>query len=56
MGVSEERLWLTIDALSGLGIQRMGLCHCTSLPAASLPSQEFGEAFFFNKAGTVITA
>jgi len=55
IGVSEERLWQTIDALKGLGIQRMGLCHCTDLPAASLLAQEFGECFFFNKAGTVIT-
>jgi 7,8-dihydropterin-6-yl-methyl-4-(beta-D-ribofuranosyl)aminobenzene 5'-phosphate synthase len=54
MGVSEERLWQTINALRGLGIQRMGLCHCTDLPAASLLSQEFGKSFFFNKAGTVI--
>ena len=55
IGVSEDRLWQTIDALKGLGIQRMGLCHCTDLPAASLLAQEFGECFFFNKAGTVIT-
>ena len=54
MGVSEERLWQTIDALRRLGIQRMGLCHCTDLPAASLLAQEFGEGFFFNKAGSVI--
>jgi len=56
MNASEERLWQTIDALRGLGIQRMGLCHCTDLPVASLMAQEFGEVFFFNKAGTVITA
>ena len=54
MGVSEERLWQTIDALRGLDIQRMGLCHCTDLPAASLLAQEFGEVFFFNKTGSVI--
>jgi len=54
IGVSEERLWQTIDALRGLGIQRMGLCHCTDLPTASLLAQEFGECFFFNKAGSVI--
>ncbi|MFA5317700.1 MAG: MBL fold metallo-hydrolase, partial [Dehalococcoidales bacterium] len=53
-GVSEERLWQTIDTLRGFGIQRMGLCHCTDLPAASLLAREFGESFFFNKAGTVI--
>jgi 7,8-dihydropterin-6-yl-methyl-4-(beta-D-ribofuranosyl)aminobenzene 5'-phosphate synthase len=55
MGVSEERLWQTIDSLKGFGIQRMGLCHCTDLPAASLLSQEFSESFFFNKAGTRLT-
>jgi 7,8-dihydropterin-6-yl-methyl-4-(beta-D-ribofuranosyl)aminobenzene 5'-phosphate synthase len=55
MGVSEERLWQTIDALKGFGIQRMGLCHCTDLPAASLLAHEFPETFFFNTAGTSIT-
>lgn len=54
MGVSEERLWQTIGALREFSIQRLGLCHCTDLPAAGLLSQEFGESFFFNKAGTVI--
>jgi len=54
VGVSEERLWQTIDALRSLGIQRMGLCHCTDLPVASILAQEFRESFFFNKAGSVI--
>ena len=54
MGVSEERLWQTVAALRELGAQRLGLCHCTDLPAASVLAQEFGESFFFNKAGTVI--
>jgi 7,8-dihydropterin-6-yl-methyl-4-(beta-D-ribofuranosyl)aminobenzene 5'-phosphate synthase len=52
--VSEERLWQTIAALRELGVQRMGLCHCTDLPAASLLAQEFGDKFFFNKAGSVV--
>jgi 7,8-dihydropterin-6-yl-methyl-4-(beta-D-ribofuranosyl)aminobenzene 5'-phosphate synthase len=51
--ISEERLWRTVDALRGFDIDRMGLCHCTDLPAASLLAQEFSESFFFNKAGTV---
>ena len=55
MGISEERLWQTIGVLREFDIQKMGLCHCTDLPAASLLAQEFGEKFFFNKAGTVIT-
>lgn len=54
VGVSEERLWQTIDVLRGLGIERIGLCHCTDLPVTSLLAQEFGEGFFFNRAGTVI--
>jgi len=54
VGVSEERLWQTIDALRSLGIQKMGLCHCTDLPAVSILAQEFGESFFFNKAGSVV--
>jgi len=54
INTSEERLWQTIDALRQLQVQRLGLCHCTDLPAASVLAQEFGENFFFNKAGTVV--
>jgi len=54
MGVFEERLWQTVDALRELGVQKMGLCHCTDLPAASLLFQEFRDSFFFNKAGTIV--
>ena len=51
-GASEERIWLTIAALRELDVQRLGLSHCTGLPAASLMAQAFGEKFFFNNAGT----
>ena len=54
MSASEEHLWQTIAALKDMGVQRLGLCHCTDLPAAVLLAQEFGENFFFNKAGTII--
>ena len=54
INTSEERLWQTIDALRELRIQRLGLCHCTDLPSASVLAQEFGERFFFNKAGSVV--
>jgi len=54
INASEERVWQTIAALRELGVQRLGLCHCTDLPTASVMAQEFGENFFFNKAGTVI--
>jgi metal-dependent hydrolase (beta-lactamase superfamily II) len=36
MGVPEERLWQTVAALREMGIARLGLCHCTDLPAASI--------------------
>lgn len=49
---SQERIWATIAVLKELGVQRLGLSHCTSLPASSIMAQEFGENFFFNNAGT----
>lgn len=52
IGASEERLWQTITALKELGVQKLGLCHCTDLPIISVMAQEFGENFIFNKAGT----
>ena len=54
ISASEERLWQTIAALREIGVQRLGLCHCTDLPAAGVLAQEFGENFFFNKAGTTV--
>ncbi len=51
---SGERLRQTVDALRGLGVQRMGLCHCTGMPATTLLAREFGSSFFFNRAGLVI--
>lgn len=52
---SEERVWLTIAALKELGVQRIGVCHCTGLAASAIMAQEFGDRFFFNNAGTVIS-
>ena len=52
---SEERVRLTITALKGLDVQRLGVSHCTGLPAACLMAQEFGDRFFFNNAGTTIS-
>lgn len=54
IGASEERIWSTIDSLRKFGVQKLGLCHCTDLPAASLLAHEFPETFFFNKAGSII--
>ena len=50
----KERIRRTIADLKELDVQRLGLCHCTSLPAISLLAQEFGDKFFFNITGTTI--
>jgi 7,8-dihydropterin-6-yl-methyl-4-(beta-D-ribofuranosyl)aminobenzene 5'-phosphate synthase len=49
---TEERVYLTIAALKELGVQRVGVSHCTGLPASAIMAQEFGDGFFFNNAGT----
>ena len=55
MDAAEERVWLTIAALKELGVQRIGVCHCTGLPASAIMAQEFGDKFFFNNAGTKLS-
>jgi 7,8-dihydropterin-6-yl-methyl-4-(beta-D-ribofuranosyl)aminobenzene 5'-phosphate synthase len=50
---SKEQLERTVEALRGLDIQRLGVSHCTGLPAAARLAAEFGERFFFNNCGTV---
>lgn len=48
-----EQLVETARALKEFGIQRLGVSHCTGLKAAAYLAREFGDAFFFNSAGTV---
>ncbi|HBX23382.1 MAG TPA: MBL fold metallo-hydrolase [Desulfotomaculum sp.] len=50
----EERINQTIAALRELGVEKLGVSHCTGLPAAAVMAREFGSDFFFNSAGTVI--
>lgn len=47
-----DRMKATIADLAAFDIKRLGVSHCTGLPAASLLAGRFGEAFFFNNAGT----
>jgi 7,8-dihydropterin-6-yl-methyl-4-(beta-D-ribofuranosyl)aminobenzene 5'-phosphate synthase len=54
ISASQECLWQSIAALKDLGVQKLGLCHCTDLPVISVLAQEFGEGFLFVKAGTRI--
>ncbi|UCG10835.1 MAG: MBL fold metallo-hydrolase [Dehalococcoidia bacterium] len=50
---SEERIRLTVKVLKELDVKKLGLCHCTSLPATCVLAREFSERFFFNNTGTV---
>ena len=55
IGASEERVLSTASALQELGVQRVGVSHCTGLPASVLLAQQLGGSFFFNNTGTSIT-
>ncbi|MFO7773042.1 MAG: MBL fold metallo-hydrolase [Dehalococcoidia bacterium] len=54
ISASPRRLDLTIAELLRSGIQRLGVSHCTGLPASAMLAGTFGETFFFNNAGTCI--
>jgi 7,8-dihydropterin-6-yl-methyl-4-(beta-D-ribofuranosyl)aminobenzene 5'-phosphate synthase len=55
IGASEERMEKTIADLSEMGIQRLGVSHCTGFPASARLSQAFENSFFLNNAGTRFT-
>jgi 7,8-dihydropterin-6-yl-methyl-4-(beta-D-ribofuranosyl)aminobenzene 5'-phosphate synthase len=55
MKASEEQLKATIKGLEALDVERIGVSHCTGLPATVKLSKAFGDRFFFNNAGTRIT-
>jgi len=52
---SEERLEKTIADLREIGIQRLGVSHCTGFRASARLAQEFEDIFFVNNAGTRVT-
>jgi len=51
---SEERLEKTIADLREIGIQRLGVSHCTGFRASARLAQEFEDIFFMNNAGTTV--
>ena len=53
--VSEERTLMTAAALQEMGVQRMGVSHCTGMKASVLLAQQLGDAFFSNNTGSTIT-
>ena len=54
VSASRQRIELTVAELKKVGVQKLGVSHCTGLPAAAVLAHRFGDAFFFNNAGTRI--
>ncbi|MCJ7605906.1 MAG: MBL fold metallo-hydrolase [Dehalococcoidales bacterium] len=52
---SEERLEKTAGALQEMGVQHLGVSHCTGFKASAYLSNIFGDRFFQNNAGTRLT-
>jgi len=52
---SEERVAKTAVALKEMGVQVLGVSHCTGFAASAYLAREFGDAFFLNNAGTHFT-
>ncbi|MDD5127672.1 MAG: MBL fold metallo-hydrolase [Dehalococcoidales bacterium] len=54
IGAAPERLSLTVAALREMGVQKIGLSHCTGFAASVYLAQEMGDAYFLNNAGSRI--
>ena len=50
---NEAQVERTISALKEIGVQNIGVSHCTGLTAAMKLKAAFGDRFFFNNAGNV---
>ena len=54
MVAPQERIERTAHELKGLGLQRLGVSHCTGFNASAILARQFGEVLFLNNAGTQI--
>ena len=54
ISASPERIDSTVTELLSFGIEKLGVSHCTGLPASVILAHTFGEVFFFNNTGTRI--
>ena len=52
---TQERLDLTVADLKGMGIQRLGVSHCTGFNASCRLAKEFPDIFFLNNTGVILT-
>ena len=55
IAASEERTIMTVAALQEMGVQRVGVSHCTGTKASVLLAQQLGDSFFLNNTGSSIT-
>jgi 7,8-dihydropterin-6-yl-methyl-4-(beta-D-ribofuranosyl)aminobenzene 5'-phosphate synthase len=54
INASKARLEKTVAALKEMGVQYLGVSHCTGFKASCYLAREFGKGFFLNNAGTVL--
>ena len=52
---SKERLEKTAAALKEMGVQYLGVSHCTGFKSSAYLAREFGDRFFLNNSGTKLT-
>ena len=52
LNASEERLKKTAVELQEMGVQYLGVSHCTGFEASAYLAREFGEGFFLNNSGS----
>ena len=53
--VPQDRIEKTAGELKELGLQRLGVSHCTGFYSSAALAKEFGDIFFLNNAGTQLT-
>ncbi|MFC2009113.1 MBL fold metallo-hydrolase [Chloroflexota bacterium] len=52
---SSEQVSKSIAALKEIGVEHIGVSHCTGLPRAAILAREFGDSFFYNNCGTTLS-
>jgi len=52
---SSDQVAKSIAALREIGVEYIGVSHCTGLPRAAILANEFADRFFFNNCGKVLT-
>jgi 7,8-dihydropterin-6-yl-methyl-4-(beta-D-ribofuranosyl)aminobenzene 5'-phosphate synthase len=51
---TDEQIWQAISALNEMGVQKLGVSHCTGMRATLLLAQTYGDDFIFNNTGNII--